>query len=98
MFEMSEQLAHRIVELTIALSLALGLIITALALIGYRNNRSRPMLFLAVGIAFLTVIQLLTSVVTARLGPAYLISVSTQLAELIGLSLILYSIMLARRQ
>ncbi len=98
MLEMSEQLAHRIVELTIALSLALGLIITALALIGYRNNRSRPMLFLAVGIAFLTVIQLLTSVVTARLGPAYLISVSTQLAELIGLSLILYSIILARRQ
>ena len=98
MLEMSEQLAHRIVELTIALSLALGLIITALALIGYRNNRSRPMLFLAVGIAFLTVIQLLTSVVTARLGPAYLISVSTQLAELIGLSLILYSIVLARRQ
>ncbi len=97
MLEMSEQLAYQIVDLTLVLSLGLGLIITVLALIGYRNNRSRPMLFLAVGIAFLTFIQLLMSVVTARLGPAYLISVSTQLAELIGLTSILYSIVLARR-
>ncbi|THE64405.1 hypothetical protein D8Y22_13415 [Salinadaptatus halalkaliphilus] len=98
MVGVSQQVAMDMLTVLSLGRVVLGLVITTLAMIGYRNNRSHPMLALAVGVAFLTFVQVLLSIVMARLGEPYLISLSTMLAELVGLSLILYSIVLARRQ
>lgn len=77
--------------------LLLGGAIAALALLGYRRNRSRPMLILALGVGFLTFVQVGVSIVVGRMVPTYVVPVPHRLSELVGLVLIIYSIVLARR-
>lgn len=98
MIVLAQQAAYSAVSIMLLLQIGLGVVITLLAAVGYRNNKSRPMLFLAVGIAFLTVIQSAVSIVLAQTGPTHLISIGTQLSEIIGLMFILVSIILARKQ
>ncbi|WP_277554337.1 DUF7521 family protein [Halobaculum limi] len=79
-------------------SSAVGLVVVALAFYGYRRNRSRPMLFLALGIASFTVIDFVATVLTARIaGPVFLPLVGNGV-ELIGMGSILYAVVLARRE
>ena len=96
MFGLVQQSAYDLVSVMLLVQLGLGVIITALAALGYRNNRSRPMLFLATGMAFLTFIQSGISITLSQTAPPHLISVGTQISEIVGLLCILYSIVLAR--
>lgn len=98
MLGVTQQAAYDVVSVMLLVQIGLGILITALAALGYRNNRSRPMLFLAAGMAFLTFIQSGVSLALAQTAPAHLISVGTQISEIVGLLLILYSIVLARNQ
>lgn len=75
----------------------LGLIITVIAVVGYRHNRSSPMLSLAIGIGFLTFIQFLLSIGLSQLDAIRIVGLANQLSELVGLVFILYSIILAHR-
>lgn len=94
----AQQATYDTVSMMLLLQVGLGVIITALAVLGYRNNQSRPMLFLATGIALLTFIQTGISIMLAQIAPAHLIPVGTQITEIVGLIFILYSIILARKQ
>lgn len=98
MIGIAQQTAYDAVSIMLFVQVGLGVLITFLAALGYRNNRSRPMLFLAAGIALLTFVQFALSILLARFGPPHLIPVGTQTAELVGLVLILASIVLARNQ
>lgn len=85
-------------ELLTGLKLLLGLTIVLLAAIGYRRNASRPMLFLGSGIAMMTVIStVITISVTTIAGPSSAVSMS-MLSEVVGMCLILYSIVSAKRR
>ena len=98
MLEPAQQATYDAVSLMLFLQIGLGVIITTLAILGYRNNQSRPMLSLATGIALLTFIQSGISIVLAQIAPVHLIPIGTQITEIIGLTFILYSIILARKQ
>ncbi|WP_284012543.1 DUF7521 family protein [Halobaculum litoreum] len=77
---------------------AVGLVVVALAAYGYRRNRSRPMLFLALGIASFTVVDFVATVLAAWLvGPVVLPLVGNGV-ELVGMVSILYAVVLARRE
>ncbi|MFC6974328.1 hypothetical protein ACFQL1_06145 [Halomicroarcula sp. GCM10025709] len=84
------------------LSALVGLSIVALAVAGYRRNRSTSMLFLGGGIATLTVVSFVTTLLAARLfSPALLSGIFPLLdglTQLVGMCLILYAIVLARRE
>lgn len=77
--------------------LLLAAVIVLLAFIGYRRNNSRAMLYLSGGIATLTMLPVLTRYIfQSTIG----IQNSTLLAlgfETLGLILILYAIIIARR-
>lgn len=94
----AQQATYDAVSMMLLLQVGLGVIITALAVLGYRNNQSRSMLFLATGIALLTFIQTGISILLAQITPVHLIPVGTQITEIVGLMFILYSIILARKQ
>ncbi|MDS0259854.1 hypothetical protein NDI56_10665 [Haloarcula sp. S1CR25-12] len=80
------------------LSLLVGLVIFSLALYGYRRNDSRAMLALGCGIAMLTVVSTIATILAARLFGGRLAPVGSEAAELVGMCLILYAIVLARRE
>ena len=79
----------------------LALIIVFQAYRGYRRNQSRRMLYLAVGLALITVAPFALSLVFTVIAPAlesgpFLLSsvlpLATRLLEIAGLALILYSL------
>lgn len=71
----------------------LGLYISYQAYRGYQRNRSRPMLFLAVGIVLLTFVPSLAGTVAANLDLAPDASlVLSSASQLVGLLAILYGI------
>lgn len=82
-------------------AITMGLYIVFQAFRGYRRNNSRRMLFLAIGLALLTVIPFVLSLVVAGVGQrlgfgqrvytSYVPIVSRGL-EICGLSAILYSL------
>lgn len=81
------------------IAMVLGLFIAFQAYRGYRRNRSRRMLFLALGLLFLTVVPFLLSLVVTflaqQLGVSmslYTISIATRIVEIIGLACLLYSL------
>ncbi|WP_324759339.1 DUF7521 family protein [Haloarcula sp. GH36] len=81
-----------------ALSLVVGLGIFGLAFYGYRRNDSRSMLFLGSGIVTLTVLSWAGTVFSARyVAPAVIPTVSS-LFDLAGMAMILYAMVLARRE
>jgi hypothetical protein len=84
------------------LSSLVGLAIVALAVAGYRRNRSTSMLFLGAGIGTLTVVSFATTLFAARLFSrthlSAILPALDGLTQLVGMALILYAIVLARRE
>jgi len=75
-----------------------GLAITGLAFQGYRRNRSRAMLFLGGGIATMTVVGYPVLMSVAFLSSARMVGLASSVINLVGMCLILYAIVLARRE
>lgn len=82
-------------------AMMLGLFIAFQAYRGYRRNRSRRMLFLALGLGLLTVVPFALSLVITFVGQqlgfgpyiyTYWLPIVTRLAEIGGLGCILYSL------
>ena len=90
-----------ILEVVSVLELLVGLAITGLAFQGYRRNRSRAMLFLGGGIATMTVVSsVVLTIVAFFSSPAavtWMLGLADAVANLVGMCLILYAIVLARR-
>jgi hypothetical protein len=76
----------------------LGLCIAALALVGYRRQRTRSMLALALGVALLTFVSYLVTLATVQVVPPVALPIPSTLTETVGLLSILYAIVLARRE
>jgi len=87
----------QITQLITVLQLLLGLVIVILAAYGYRRNASPPMLFLGVGIAMMTLVSTVVTVVSSILLSVSFIAPLSTAVEVIGMCLILYAVVLARR-
>ena len=83
------------------IAMAMGLYIVFQAFRGHRRNGSRRMLFLAIGLALLTVAPFALSIVGASLGRSFgfgprlytfYLPVASRLLEICGLGCILYSL------
>lgn len=71
----------------------LGTVIAVQAYRGYRRNDSRPMLYLAVGLALLTLVPFLLNVALATAGADRVaIALAENVARLLGLVAITYSL------
>lgn len=90
-------------EVTLALQLyelvgaALGLVIAYIAYRGYRQNHSRPMLFVALGFALALGVPLVVTVLYLLLpisGMRVVFQVGIQTIEIIGLLCIIYGLQL----
>lgn len=79
---------------TFLLSAVLGLVIARKAYQGYTATRSKPMLYLAVGIVLLTAVPALLSTVLTNLTvlPGYQVVLVTNGAEILGLLSVAYSL------
>lgn len=82
------------------ISVALGLAISYLAFLGYRRNRSRPMLFIALGFALILGVP---GVALVILGfgldvPIPIVNSVGQVSELAGLVAILYGLWAPQRE
>ena len=79
---------------TFALTAILGVLIGYRAYQGYRRNRSKPMLYLAVGLVLVTAVPPLLSLTLSNLTAleGWLIVLSMGLSQVCGLSSILYSL------
>lgn len=84
-----------------ALAMLFGLFIVFQAYRGYRQNDSRRMLYLALGLALLTVAPFALSIVVASLGQSlgfgprtytFFLPVASRLLEISGLVCIIYSL------
>jgi heme A synthase len=74
-------------------TVALGLVIAYIAFRGYRDHRSRPMLFVAVGLVlFLGVPGLLGLLFVALPVGEIAVGIVTQASEILGMCLILYGL------
>ncbi len=74
-------------------ALILGVFIVYLAYKGYRRNRSRPLLYVALGFALITAGTTLEGVLYVIVGSALLMAIATgTVVTLLGLVSILYSI------
>ncbi|WP_336337778.1 DUF7521 family protein [Haloarcula brevis] len=74
-----------------------GLLIAALALVGYRRRRTRSMLALAIGISLLTFVSYLVTLSAVQFLPRMVFPLPGTITELVGLLVLLYAIVLARR-
>lgn len=81
---------------------ALGVVIVFQAYRGYRRNDSRPMLYVAIGFALLTLAPFTLSLVftvvarTVDVGPlalTYVLPLLSRSLEIVGLGVILYSLL-----
>ena len=88
----------QITQLLTVLQLVLGLAIVILAGYGYRRNASPPMLFLGVGIAMMTLVSTVVTIASSILLSVSFIAPLSTAAEVIGMFLILYAVVLARRR
>ena len=79
---------------TFVLTAILGVLIGYRAYQGYRRNRSKPMLYLAVGLVLVTAVPPLLSLTLSNLTAleGWLIVLSMGLSQVCGLSSILYSL------
>ena len=87
----------QITEFLTVLQLLLGLVIAILAAYGYRRNASQPMLLLGIGIAMMTLVSTVTTAVSSILLSVSLVAPLSMTAEVIGMGLILYAVILARQ-
>ena len=101
-FDLGQGYVDYLVLLAVTLAaMVLGLFIVFQAYRGYRRNRSRRMLFLALGLALLTVVPFALSLVATFAGQrlgfgarvyTYWLPIATRLVEVGGLGCILYSL------
>ena len=71
----------------------LGLAITIIAYRGYRRNRSRPMLFIAIGFGLIVFPQIAIGLLSAVIDVGqFAVQTVSQLSNLVGLACILYAI------
>lgn len=86
-------------------AMILGLFIVFQAYRGYRRNQSRRMLFLALGLALLTVAPFVLSLVVTFAGQrlgfgpivyTYWLPIASRIVEICGLGCILYSLQIQR--
>ncbi|TKX52026.1 hypothetical protein EXE42_17285, partial [Halorubrum sp. SP3] len=77
----------------------LGLGISYLAYAAYRQNQSRPMLYIAVGFVLTLFVQAPLALTLTYFGdlPLQVINSLLQLPEFVGLGLILYGLWIPRR-
>jgi ABC-type transporter Mla maintaining outer membrane lipid asymmetry permease subunit MlaE len=77
-----------------ALTAAVGLFVAYQAFRGFRRNESRPMLFLAVGLFFLTTVGFVVStlLVTATGASDAVAALTWTVAEIVGLAAVLYAL------
>jgi hypothetical protein len=82
-----------------AIVVLLGLAISYMAYTAYRDNRSRPMLFVAIGFVLVLFVPGVLAVVLFVLFdvPAPIVNGVSQVCELAGLGLILYGLWTPRR-
>lgn len=87
------------------LAMAMGFVIVFQAYRGYRRHASRPMLYLAAGLALVTVAPFALSIVATSLGDAlgltpfayaYTLPIASRAVQLLGLACILYSLYMQR--
>jgi hypothetical protein len=90
--------ALTIVQAVSLLELLVGVAIVGLAVQGYRRNRSQAMLFLGAGIATLTLVGTAVQILVGQLTSTRLVAISVTVTDLLGMCLILYAIVLARRE
>lgn len=88
----------QITEFLTVLQLPLGLAIVILAAHGYQRNTSRPMLLLGVGIAMMTLVSTVITAVSSILLTVSFVAPLSLATEIIGMALILYAVVLARRK
>jgi len=94
---LADQTVYSAVTALHLLYLGVGVIVTGFAALGYRENRSRPMLFLAMGIALVTFLQVVVQIALFRVVSTPLAVFVSDIAGFVGLLFILYAIILARR-
>ncbi|WP_158853952.1 hypothetical protein [Halorhabdus sp. CUG00001] len=77
----------------------LGLAISYFAYTAYRQNQSRPMLYIAVGFVLVLFVQLPLSLILLYLldFPTPVLNTIVQIPEFVGLGLILYGLWVPRR-
>jgi hypothetical protein len=88
----------QLTEALTVLKLVLGLMIVVLAVYGYRRNASRPMLLLGTGIAMMTLASTMVTIIASIVLSAGSVAPLSVGVEIIGMCLILYAIVLARRK
>jgi len=78
----------------------LGLAISYLAYTAYRRNRSRPMLYVAVGFVLVLFVQGPLALVFVHILelPTPVVNILVQIPEFVGLGLILYGLWTPRRE
>jgi uncharacterized membrane protein (DUF441 family) len=75
------------------IALALGAFIVYLAYMGYRRNTSRPLLFAALGFAFITAGTIIEGILYVLLGTELLAATATgTLVTILGFVTVIYSI------
>jgi len=95
---MSTPTILQITEFLTVLQLLLGLVIVILAAYGYRRNASRSMFFLGIGIAMITLVSTVITAVSSIFLSVSFVAPLSMAAEVIGMGLILYAVVLARRK
>jgi len=88
----------QITQFLTALELLLSAVIVFLAFYGYRRNASQPMLLLGSGIATMTLLSTMTTILSSILFGVSFVAPLSMSVEIIGMCLILYAIVLARKK
>lgn len=97
----SESVFYLVLLAATLIASGLGLIIVFQAYRGYRRNDSERMLYLAAGLALITLAPFTLSLIFTLIAPgleskellmSYALPISSRVLEIIGLSLILYSL------
>jgi hypothetical protein len=86
-------------QMSEVIPMILGLAISYLAYTAYRQNQSRPMLYIAAGFVLVAFIQAPLALILVYLSdfPTPVLNSIIQVPELVGLGLILYGLWVPRR-
>jgi phosphoglycerol transferase MdoB-like AlkP superfamily enzyme len=92
--EATSRIRSLVVVGSFLLTAILGTLITHRAYEGYRRNRSKPMLYLALGLVLVTVVPPVVSLVLSNLTalPGWLVVLAMTTSQICGLVSILYSL------
>lgn len=100
-------LAYLVLLLLTVVAIGMGLYISFQAYRGFRRNNNRRMLYLALGLALVTVIPFCLTIAVTILGAqlsldphvySYYLPIGSRLVEITGLGCIIYSLSISSRQ